>query len=50
MYTAAMIILWIAIILTVLEIIAKIFVQNRNNNQEKDQEQKENSQDKENNV
>lgn len=50
MYTAAMIIVWIAIGLTVFEIIAKIFVQNQDNSQEKDQEQKENSQDKENNV
>lgn len=39
MYNAAIIILWIAIILTVLEIIAKIFVQNQDENQ--NQENKE---------
>lgn len=45
MYTAAMIILWIAIILTVLEIIAKVFVQNQDNNQEENNNQ-ENTEDK----
>lgn len=45
MYTAAMIIVWIAIILTVLEIIAKIFVQNQDNNQEENNNQ-ENTEDK----
>jgi hypothetical protein len=39
MYTAAMIILWIAIGLTVFEIIAKIFVQNQDNNQEQNNNQ-----------
>lgn len=45
MYTAAMIIMWIAIILTVFEIIAKVFVQNQENNQEDNQDQ-ENTEDK----
>jgi hypothetical protein len=45
MYTAAMIIVWIAIILTVLEIIAKVFVQNQDNNQEENNNQ-ENTEDK----
>ena len=45
MYTAAMIIMWIAIILTVLEIIAKVFVQNQDNNQEENNNQ-ENTEDK----
>ena len=40
-----MIILWIAIGLTVLEIIAKIFVQNNENNQDQENNQ-ENNQDK----
>lgn len=45
MYTAAMIVVWIAIILTVLEIIAKVFVQNQDNNQEENNNQ-ENTEDK----
>ena len=45
MYNAAMIIMWIAIILTVLEIIAKIFVQSQDNNQEENKDQ-ENTEDK----
>lgn len=45
MYNAAMIILWIAIILTVFEIIAKVFVQNQDNNQEENKDQ-ENTEDK----
>lgn len=45
MYTAAMIIVWIAIILTVLDIIAKVFVQNQDNNQEENKDQ-ENIEDK----
>jgi hypothetical protein len=45
MYTAAMIIVWIAIILTVLEIIAKVFVQSQDNNQEENKDQ-ENTEDK----
>lgn len=45
MYNAAMIIVWIAIILTVLEIIAKVFVQNQDNNQEENNNQ-ENTEDK----
>ena len=45
MYTAAMIVVWIAIILTVLEIIAKVFVQSQDNNQEENNNQ-ENIEDK----
>lgn len=45
MYNAAMIILWIAIILTVLDFIAKIFVQSQDNNQEENKDQ-ENTEDK----
>ena len=45
MYTAAMIILWIAIILTVLDWIAKIYVQSQDNNQEENKDQ-ENTEDK----
>jgi len=45
MYTAAMIIVWIAIILTVLDFIAKIFVQSQDNNQEENKDQ-ENTEDK----
>ncbi len=45
MYTAAMIIMWIAIILTVLDFIAKIYVQSQDNNQEENKDQ-ENTEDK----
>ena len=45
MYNAAMIILWIAIILTVLDWIAKIYVQSQDNNQEENKDQ-ENTEDK----
>lgn len=45
MYNAAMIIVWIAIILTVLDFIAKIFVQSQDNNQEENNNQ-ENTEDK----
>lgn len=45
MYNAAMIILWIAIILTVLDFIAKIYVQSHEDNQEENKDQ-ENTEDK----
>lgn len=45
MYSAAMIIMWIAIILTVLDFFAKIYVQNQDNNQEENNNQ-ENTEDK----
>ena len=45
MYTAAMIIMWIAIILTVLDFIAKIYVQSHEDNQEQNNN-RENTEDK----
>lgn len=46
MYNAAMIIMWIAIILTVLDFFAKIYVQNHEDNQEQNNNQDNNQENK----